>query len=122
MTGKKSKKPNSRAAFDDDEDSISVTSTQPSEHSEDSVFEVDRILAERTQNGRAEYLIRWADYPEERSSWEPKDQFRDQDPLDDWMTRKVREKKGLERPFNVAKFEGSSQFIGRRTCRTTTTT
>lgn len=38
--------------------------------STDSEYEVERILAKRTRNGRAEYLVRWAGYGKEDDTWE----------------------------------------------------
>ena len=33
------------------------------------VYEVDRVLAERTRRGHTEYLVRWTGYPPEFDSW-----------------------------------------------------
>ncbi|KAG9236133.1 hypothetical protein BJ875DRAFT_240872 [Amylocarpus encephaloides] len=55
----------------DEDDSISLTSTVDSEHSTDHEFLVSCILAEKIEAKKKKYLIRWDGYPEERSSWEP---------------------------------------------------
>ena len=34
-------------------------------------FEVEKICGKRQRNGRVEYLVKWADYPPQESTWEP---------------------------------------------------
>jgi chromo domain-containing protein 1 len=50
-----------------EEDAISPQSEQYSSSEE---FEVKAILEEKTEDGRMLYLISWAGYPEEKSTWE----------------------------------------------------
>ncbi|KAG4428189.1 hypothetical protein IFR05_016329 [Cadophora sp. M221] len=86
-----------------EDDAISITSTQASEHPEDFEFTVDRILAERTAD-RKKYLIRWLNYPVERSTWEPRKNILDPAIVDLWKKRKMRETSGIDPPFNLAGF------------------
>jgi reverse transcriptase-like protein/integrase-like protein/chromodomain-containing protein len=34
-------------------------------------YEVEKILKKRSKNGKTEYLVKWKDYSEEESTWEP---------------------------------------------------
>jgi chromo domain-containing protein 1 len=86
-----------------EDDAISITSTQPSEHPEDFEFKVDRILAERLTD-RKKYLIRWLNYPVERSTWEPRKNILDPAIVDLWKKRKMRETSGIDPPFDLAGF------------------
>ena len=53
----------SREANDDDS-SLSVNSTVPSEQKEE--YPLEGILAERVSSGVKEFLVKWEGYPEER--------------------------------------------------------
>ena len=53
----------SREASDDDT-SLSVNSTVPSEQRNE--YPLEGILAERVSNGVREFLVKWEGYPEER--------------------------------------------------------
>ena len=86
-----------------EDDAISITSTQASEHPEDFEFTVDRILAERLTD-RKKYLIRWLNYPVERSTWEPRKNILDPAIVDVWKKRKMRETSGIDPPFDLAGF------------------
>ena len=37
----------------------------------DRVYRIEKILKNRTKNGKKEYLIKWKGYPKEYNSWEP---------------------------------------------------
>ena len=39
--------------------------------SEDSLFEVEEILDKRIIKGNTQYLIKWKDFPQDESTWEP---------------------------------------------------
>lgn len=90
---------------DVDDDSISITSTQGSEHSDDHEFVVSRVLAEKTVKGRKLYLLLWEGYPEHKSSWEPRSNIVDSNILDVWKERKMREARGIDTPYDYAKFD-----------------
>ncbi|KAH8803201.1 hypothetical protein F5884DRAFT_711783, partial [Xylogone sp. PMI_703] len=92
-----------------DEDSISVTSTVDEGFTSDQEFVVERILAERQQDGAPYYLIYWQGYPEEDSTWEPEGNIQDDAILDVWRARKARELSGLEEPYDLARFEALVQ-------------
>ena len=87
-----------------EDDAISITSTQATEYPEDFEFEVDRILAERMMDGKKRYLISWLNYPDERSTWEPRANIRDPAIVDLWKERKMRETRGIDPPFDLAIF------------------
>lgn len=86
-----------------DDDAISLTSTVVSEYGSDQEFSVDKILAEKTEGKKRKYLILWENYPLEKATWEPHKNINDEI-LEAWKERKSRESKGLDEPFNVAKF------------------
>ena len=89
-----------------DDDKISVTSSQTEEYDPDEEFLVDRILAEKKgDDGKMQYLISWANFPEEKATWEPKKNIQDPDILSAWKDRKNQEAKGLESPFDFASFD-----------------
>ena len=87
-----------------DDDSISITSTTSEAYSSDQEFEVERVLAEKTQDGRKYYLVFWSGYPEEKATWEPRKNIQDPAILDVWRDRKMREDRGIVPAFNVTKF------------------
>lgn len=82
-----------------DEDSISITSTAPSEPREE--YPVEAIIAEREIDGAIEYLVRWEGYPDERCTWEPESSFQSDDTLFDWKTQKMRFSRGTATPCNI---------------------
>lgn len=86
-----------------DDDDISVTSTVPSEPALE--YTVNAILDERSSENGIEYLVRWEDYPIERSTWEPKDNFNDPQTLHDWKKKKRLIDAGKRLPFDLARFE-----------------
>lgn len=77
-----------------DDDSISITSTAPSEPREE--YAVDTVLAARETDGVTQYLVKWEGYPEERCTWEPATSFQSLDTLSDWDEKKLRIQQGLE--------------------------
>lgn len=82
-----------------DEDSVSITSTVPSEPREE--YPVEAIIAEREADGSTEYLVRWEGYPDERCTWEPESSFQSEDTLFDWKTQKMRVSRGLSTPCDI---------------------
>jgi chromo domain-containing protein 1 len=89
-----------------EEDKISVTSSQSEAYDPDEEFLVERILAEKKKDdGKMQYLISWANYPEDKSTWEPKKNIQDPEILSAWKDRKEQEAKGLESPFDFARFD-----------------
>lgn len=87
-----------------EDDAISLTSTQESEYDPEKEFIVTQILAEKGQDRRRLFLIQWADYPLEKSTWEPKDQI-SSEILDQWNEKKLKEKQGISQPFDLADFQ-----------------
>jgi hypothetical protein len=97
-----------------DEDALSITSSQNEEYSSDEEFLVERILAEkRGADNEILYLIYWAGYPEEKSTWEPKDNIQDPDILETWKARKDLEARGDEPAFDVVGFSARIAQIER---------
>ncbi|KAF7956914.1 hypothetical protein EAE96_004238 [Botrytis aclada] len=84
---------------------ISIESTDEEQYGSDHEFIVERILAQKTEDGQRLYLIRWTGFPEEESSWEPRKNILGQTILDAWKTRRTRELQGLDAPYDVEKLE-----------------
>jgi Chromo (CHRromatin Organisation MOdifier) domain len=100
--------------FDDtsDDDSISTTSTAPSDYNED--YAVEKILAERyskTLEGEKEYLVKWEGYEEHRNSWEPRENFHDPETLLTWEASKARQEQGLEPYYDIDALEALIERI-----------
>ena len=93
-----------RAEFEDD--AISVTSSHSEQYSSDQEFLVERILAEKKgADGKMYFLVFWANYAEEKSTWEPKKNIQDPEILQVWKERKDQESRGLKPIFDIAKFD-----------------
>ena len=86
-----------------DDDSISLTSTAPSEPKEE--YPIEGILAERVINGTARYLVKWEGYTDERCTWEPKSSFQDDQTFHDWQNKKMRISRGLDLAYDVSALE-----------------
>ncbi|KAF5874258.1 putative chromo domain-containing protein [Botrytis fragariae] len=84
---------------------ISIESTDEEQYGSDHEFIVERILAQKTEDGQTLYLIRWTGFPEEESSWEPRKNILGQSILDAWKRRRTRELQGLDAPYDVGKLE-----------------
>lgn len=90
----------------DDEDSISITSTQESETNEERSYVVDRILAEQDDGeGNIFYLIKWEGYQLLASTWEPAENIESQATLDVWDDEKMLVDRGYSKAFDVAAFD-----------------
>ncbi|EEH43475.2 uncharacterized protein PADG_08400 [Paracoccidioides brasiliensis Pb18] len=70
---------------DDDDDDISLISTGASEPQDE--YEVETILAQKDFSTGKAYLVKWADYPLERATWEPEDSFCDPRTLTEWRQK-----------------------------------
>jgi hypothetical protein len=73
--------------------------------SDGDLYYVDRILAEKHEDGSTYYLILWDGYTEDESTWEPPQNIMDKELLDVWRKRKMQEFYGMERAFDLVKFE-----------------
>ena len=103
---------NKRTREEYEDDFVSVNSSQEEEYGPDQEFLVERILAEKNgDDGRKLYLILWADYPEEMSTWEPRQNIRDSGILTAWKERETQEADGLESPFDLVKFNSRMQQL-----------
>jgi hypothetical protein len=80
-------------------DTVSCQST------EDDLYSVDRILAEKQEDGRTHYLLLWDGYTEDQSTWEPRQNIRDKELLDIWRERKAQELRGMVPAFDLVNFE-----------------
>ncbi|PWY94934.1 hypothetical protein BO94DRAFT_562657 [Aspergillus sclerotioniger CBS 115572] len=88
---------------DESDDDISISSTVASPQA--SEYEVEAILAECRFPDSMRYLVKWANYPECRSSWEPVEAFSTDETLDDWDRTKREIAAGTREAFDVAKWE-----------------
>jgi chromo domain-containing protein 1 len=99
----------------DEEDDVSVTSTVESE--QQSEYEVERILAETQLDGAKTYLVRWAHYPIERSTWEPADSFYDPQTLTDWEKTKELVENGKREAFDLDAFSKHLDALERASAK-----
>ncbi|KAL5336269.1 hypothetical protein BJX70DRAFT_373160 [Aspergillus crustosus] len=95
------------ASISDDE--ISLTSTVESE--QQSEYEVETILAEHHFPDGMRYLVRWAGYSDDRSTWEPADAFDANETLLDWETKKKQVAVGKDLAFDVAGWEAQMRQL-----------
>lgn len=86
-----------------DDDDISVTSTAPSE--QESEYEVETILSERVFDDQLMYLVKWAGYPIERSTWESAESFFNDETFVDWSKKKKAIAEGNHPEFDLVSFE-----------------
>jgi len=86
-----------------DDDSVSVSSTVPSEPR--SEYPLEAVLAEREVNGTKKYLVKWEGYPDERCTWETESNFQDDRTLREWSLQKLRTRKGTDKPYDVSALE-----------------
>ncbi|KAL4884415.1 hypothetical protein BJY04DRAFT_182435 [Aspergillus karnatakaensis] len=98
------------ATGDISDDEISLTSTVESEQK--SEYEVETILAEDEFPDGRRYLVRWAGYSDDRSTWEPADMFAANETFIDWETKKQQIAEGKEPAFDVAAWEARLRRLG----------
>ena len=84
-----------------DDDSVSLNSTVPSEPEEGYMYIVEGILAERQYGGLKQYLVKWEGYPDVRCTWETESNFGNPETLREWEHKKMRIKRGLDKPYDV---------------------
>lgn len=86
-------------------DSVSLTSTRESD-GDGKEYEVDRILAENTEDGVTAYLTQWTGYPETRATWQLINTFVEiGDVFKSWKEKKMRISRGYEKAFDVNAWE-----------------
>ncbi|TGO22939.1 hypothetical protein BPAE_0149g00010 [Botrytis paeoniae] len=106
MTSNQSSKEGRFTSLEEEEIAkISIESTDEEHYGSDHEFIVERILAQKTEDGQTLYLIRWTGFPEEESSWEPRKNILGQSILDAWKRRRTRELQGLDASYDVGKLE-----------------
>lgn len=93
---------------DSDTDSVSTASTAFSEWDPEKEYEVEQILAEKDKLGECHYLIKWANYPTVRASWEPEYCIIDPSVIRAW---KDQQSSGVMKPFDVAAWESNKQRL-----------
>lgn len=68
---------------------------------EEEAYEVERILAEKVEDGVTKYLVKWRSYADEECTWEPPAHFDTFEILDLWKKQKadgdILEKEDLRR-------------------------
>ena len=84
-------------------DDISIASTASSDQQSD--YELETILADRTNNGIKEYLVKWANYHTLKSSWEPAGNLNQEETLLEWEEKKAKIRRGELPAFDIEKFE-----------------
>jgi hypothetical protein len=96
---------------DSDFDSISTTSTVPSEQKDE--YPVEAILAETiARDGKGPlYLVKWEGYPITRATWEPAASFDDETTLLDWEVKKHGIESGLEPAFDMKNFQAQLKAV-----------
>ncbi|EAW23536.1 putative Chromo domain protein Chp1p [Aspergillus fischeri NRRL 181] len=94
-----------------DDDDISITSTAPSE--QESEYEVETILAELEFDDGIKYLVKWANYPIERCTWEPPESFCNEQTLIDWNKKKKAIAEGKRPAFDLVRFENHLAALER---------
>ncbi|KAH0542608.1 hypothetical protein FGG08_003016 [Glutinoglossum americanum] len=99
-----------------DSDTISITSTAPSEQKDE--YPVEAILAETVGDGRHPlYLVKWENYPITRATWEPASSFDDDSTLLDWKAKKDRQDKGFEPSFSIDEFQARIKEVENERAR-----
>jgi chromo domain-containing protein 1 len=100
--------------LDYEDDAVSITSSHSEQYDSDQEFLVERVLAEKKgEDGNMYFLISWADYPEEKSTWEPKENIQDPEILRTWKKRKDQEDRGLKPKFSIARFNARLEDFAR---------
>ena len=101
-----------RSEYEDD--AVSITSSHSEKYDSDQEFLVERVLAEKKgEDGKMYFLIFWANYPEEKSTWEPKKNIQDPEILEAWKQRKDQEDRGLQPKYNIAGFNARLEELAQ---------
>ncbi|KAJ5167691.1 uncharacterized protein N7482_003285 [Penicillium canariense] len=106
------------ADADHHSDADSLASTVAS--IEGSEYEVEEILFERIskKTGEKKYLLKWAEYPMHRATWEPADMFLEMDDaLLNWKAKRSRIIEGIDPPFDLVKWEKDLKERRRETAK-----
>lgn len=84
-----------------DIDSISVTSTKPSDA--EAEYAVEKLLSEERdlETGVMKYLVKWEGYPLHLSTWEPAENLLADQILSDWQRDKEAIRSGVSQPFDM---------------------
>ncbi|KAI0965985.1 hypothetical protein F4678DRAFT_450977 [Xylaria arbuscula] len=93
----------------DDEDNLSVTSTNADDNDSDKEWEVDDVLAERPHPdipGASQYLIKWEGFKLEDCTWEPVENLGD-GLLDKWKENRAEIGAGNRKIFDLAAFDAA---------------
>jgi chromo domain-containing protein 1 len=91
---------------DPDREWDSLASSVDSDQDEDKSYYVETIYMERVFEGQTQYLVKWAEYPAERATWEPVDMFDDEEgTLEDWERKKKDIASGKQQPFDLKSWE-----------------
>lgn len=56
---------------------------------EEEAFVVERIYAEKVEDGTTKYLVKWQNYPDKECTWEPPEHFDDSETLKSWRVQKA---------------------------------
>lgn len=56
--------------------SSAAVTTMPHKPAEDGLYEVDRLVAKRINNGQTEYEVKWKGYSEKHNTWEPEENMK----------------------------------------------
>lgn len=91
---------------DPDGELDSLASSVESDQDEDNSYYVETIYMERVFEGQPQYLVKWAEYPAERATWETVDMFDDEEEtLEDWERKKKDIASGKQQPFDLESWE-----------------
>lgn len=96
------------SAAESDDDTISITSTAPSEHDPEEEFNVQGILAISVDGSH--YLVEWEGFPIHQSTWEPIDEL-GIELARMWEERKEEEASGKLEPFDVEGWEATVEAV-----------
>jgi hypothetical protein len=83
--------------------------TASCQNTEDDLYSVDHLLAEKQEDGGTHYLLLWDGYTEDQSTWEPLQNIRDKELLDIWQERRAQELRGMVPAFDLVNFEKRQQ-------------
>lgn len=105
---------------DSDSDTVSLTSTAASDQQDE--YLVEKILYEEWRmdeegNRVLTYLVKWENYPLLRSTFEPRECFVSEDPLETWEARKQQIAAGKLAPFDIDDFNAQMEKHEQKTAR-----